>query len=214
VAGSKAETPGAKPHPEEVEVVEVVLGSKNHPEEEDELFGLRKMMRILGDEEQHNEKLVHALNVLLGMSVVETSLERMFERGTLSCVYHMLQHFDQLAHFFKLEHHTPDNHTLAGGSHGQKAPRLDDALDAVHLELAKAKEVFSRRRPPLFPQLGPLENVATKDEAFFRNLDDTQLRMLPRLPSFVSHISNGTRYKPSPLYSNSLCPVAVLLSLI
>ena len=180
--------------------VSAVLGSKNHPEEENELFGLRKMMRILGDEEQHNEKLLHALHVLLGMSAVESSLERMVERGALDGVFHMLQHFKGTAELFKLEHVTPDHRPRTPSDHSHAHPHSHHASPAhaghhhghhshthhhPHHRPHHHKHHHARGlgRPPLFPS----HDHVVQNQPFFANLDDGGPRQKPsEIPSFVA----------------------------
>jgi len=176
---------------------EVVLGSRNHPEEEDEMYGLRKMMRILGDEEQHNEKLVHGLNMLLAMSVVPSSRQRMVDRGALITVFTMLQQLEQ--DLFKLEKHVPVDpqvHFRANEhgklhQHGFGAPMggaFESALNHQH-----SSEIETSCTRSLFPTLVSCE---AKDQPFFARLDDTTLRKLSRPPSFVSQsASSGIHVK-------------------
>jgi len=177
-------------------VPDVYLGSKNHPEEEDELYGLRKMMRILGDEEQHNEKLLHALNVLLAMSAVESSLIRMVERGVVSSVYSMLQHFGKLANLFSFDHLAQ---TDAAHHHGhsttppeQSAGNAQTDSAALVMQMVQnAKETmrddYYTNRRSLFP---PLVRPA-KEEPFFESLHDEDLKAFSRPPSWVSQASSS-----------------------
>ena len=200
--------------------VSAVLGSKNHPEEENELFRFRAMIRILHDQEQHNQKLLHALRILLGMSAVESSLDTMVERGTLSGVFHMLQHFKDIAELFTLElpHSPSDNslsllHTpphggrkLGHGHHGTRHDHLDVASPSMegHLtdviqekRMYDAKAFGQTRRPPLFPSY----YQSVQNQPFFSNLDDGPLRKLSRPPSFVTPLSDSDpdSQPPSPL---------------
>jgi len=182
---------------------EVVLGSRNHPEEEDEMYGLRKMMRILGDEEQHNEKLLHGLNVLLAMSVVPSSRQRMVDRGALITVFTMLQQLEQ--DLFKLEKHVPvdpqahfrKNEHAKSHQRGFGAPMggaFESALNHVEVHRVQhSSEIETSRTRSLFP---PLVSCEAKDEPFFARLDDTTLRKLSRPPSFVSQsASSGIHIK-------------------
>ena len=175
--GSTGSTKTAN-RPESTESVAMAyLGSTNHPEEEDELFSFRKMVRILGDKDQHNERLIHALNVLLAMSVVETNLARMMERGedghgnmgALNSLYHMMEHLNGLEHLF--------NHGENEGSSSHDKTNFDFAEEIGNLRLHKAKSgVDFECRPPLFPSL--LVTCDPQDEPFFQHLDDTGLQKL------------------------------------
>ena len=217
-AATEAELERAPSH------VSAVLGSKNHPEEENELFRFRAMIRILHDQEQHNHKLLHSLRILLGMSAVESSLDTMVERGTLSGVFHMLQHFKDIAELFTLEHpHTPSDPSLTHpnshhhtpphggcehghGHHGTRqdhlhvaSPSMEGHLTDVIQEkrMHDAKAHGQTRRPPLFPSY--YQSVQT--QPFFSNLDDGPLRKLARPPSFVTPLSDSDpdSQPPSPL---------------
>ena len=179
-------------------VPDVYLGSKNHPEEEDELFGLRKMLRILADEDQHNEKLIHALNVLLAMSMVEGSLVKMVDRGVLATVYKMLQHFGDLAHLFSFDQiaTTEATHDNNLTTPAEEPPSTERAPSGARLEDLIRKEEHhvrgdyypsGRSRPPLFPEVVR----PAKEEPFFESLDDGKLRALPRPPSWVSQTSSA-----------------------
>jgi hypothetical protein len=196
-AASAAELERAPSH------VSAYLGSKNHPEEENELFRFRAMIRILHSPEQHNQKLLDALRILLGMSAVESSLDKMVERGTLSGVFHMLQHFKDIADLFTLEDlpHTPSDHSNSHPSIHHHTPphggreHLTEVIQEKHLH-----DVHMRgqtKRLPLFPSY--YQSVQT--QPFFSNLDDGPLRKLARPPSFVTPLSDSDpdSQPPSPL---------------
>ena len=193
----------------------VVLGSKNHPEEEDSLYRLRAMMRILADEDQHNERLVHALNVLLGMSLVDDNVGKMAERGVLTAIFQMLQHKRDFQHLWAILAEHDDQlvkddvvAVQACAKPGQDKRRdrlsLDGAIEEIYSDSLLQREEYSRRgqRPPLFP---PIAHKPAKDEPFFGGLRNSRFMSrqrvthvhtkkvleLSRPPSFASQMDDA-----------------------